>query len=256
MKVLILGVMSLVLASCNGGGGGSSSGGGVSTGGSTPVSPALSHNQLVEIFVSDLNMDPEFDVEVVKSTTEQTDFFVIFDPLTGTFDAIDLFGFDPDFDSAVDFYFDFATDNFFGLDAFDEGSTTVYIDPSSGLRFEKTTASAKDLAKIVALKEAVQIGKTAEFLSSEFGLSLNRGKEIASLQAHWKKASKKGMTDSEINAFSTELLGFSLSSGISAYNQASSGNASELEALVEQSANVNGITPEHATQLMTKVFGL
>ena len=95
--------------------------------------------------------------------------------------------------------------------------------------------------------------KSAKFLSSEFGLSLERGKELARLTAHWKKASKKGMTASEQDAFATEALGFSITQGIEAVQ---SNDASSLNTLVEQAAEANGITPEHATQLMTKVFGL
>ena len=121
------------------------------------------------------------------------------------------------------------------------------------MTFEKVSGSTKDIAKMVALKEAAEVAKSAEFLSSEFGLSLSRGKELASLKAHWKKASVKGMTKSEVDAFSTELLGFSLTSGIEAVTN---GDSQSLEALVNTSASINGITPEHATQLMTKVFGL
>ena len=64
------------------------------------------------------------------------------------------------------------------------------------------------------------------------------------------------MTTSEVDAFSTELLGFSLTSGIEAYKASVDGDKSQVETLVEQAAQVNGITPEHATKLMTKVFGL
>ena len=64
------------------------------------------------------------------------------------------------------------------------------------------------------------------------------------------------MTAAEVDNFSTELLGFSLTSGINAYSEAAAGDSGSLDALVEQSASVNGITPEHASQLMTKVFGL
>lgn len=260
MKKFLGSLLTLAtLVSCNGGSG-SGTTSGPTTGPTTPSIPT--HNELAASFVQQLNLDAEFDVELVKSTTEQLDFIVIYDPLTESYDAIDIFSYDPNLDNAVDFYFDYIADNYFDLEflpAFTENGVyfeDAYRDYDTGLIFEKTVASSKDLAKITAIKEALEIQKTAEFFSSEFGLSLNRGKEIAGLKAHWKKASKKGMTTSEVDNFSSELLGFSLTSGISAYSKAMNGDTSSLDSLVKQSAVVNGISPEHATRLMTKVFGL
>ena len=277
MKTLLVSLLTLTaLVSCNGGNGGGSPAG--------PSTPALNHNELAQKFVQQLNLDAEFTVDLVKKSTLQSDFIVIYDPLTDSYDAIDIQNYNPNLDNAVDYYFDNSAFNYFDLDVlpghyeteyeyeivdydefgdaiydyvpYDTYIPTRYKDVYTGITFEKVQASTKDIAKMVALKEAASITKSAEFLSSEFGLSLERGKEIASLKAHWKKSSKKGMTAQEVDAFSTELLGFSLSSGIDAYTEAGTGDSSSLEQLVEQSAAVNGITPEHASELMTKVFNL
>lgn len=277
MKSLLMSLLTLTaLVSCNGGNGGGSPAG--------ATTPALTHNELAQKFVQQLNLDAEFSVDLVKKSTLQSDFIVIYDPLTDSYDAIDIEHYNPNLDNAVDYYFNNSNHNFFDLDvlpghyeteyeyeivdydeygdaiydyvAYETYIPTRYRDRASGITFEKVQASTKDVAKMVALKEAASISKSAEFLSSEFGLSLDRGKEIATLTTHWKKASKKGMTASEIDAFSTELLGFSLSQGVDAYNSSVQGDATSLEQLVEQSALVNGITPEHAENLMTKVFGL
>lgn len=276
MKVLLLSSLMLFLAGCNGGNGGGSPAG--------SVVGELSHNELAARFVRELNLDAEFNVGLVKDSTLQRDFIVIYDPFTDSYDAIDLQTYNPNFDNAADFYFANSARNFFDLDVIpahyesryeygivgydydgfaifgyfyqDYHVPTRYRDRQTGITFEKTTASAKDLAKVVALKEAAEIQKSAEFLSSEFGLSLSRGKELAGLKTHWKKASKKGMTASEVDAFSTELLGFSLTSGIAAYNVSVNGDDSQVETLINQAAEVNSITPEHASKLMTKVFGL
>ena len=261
MNFLLMILTTAVFVACNGNGSGSPAG---------PVADDMSHNELAKHFVRELNLDAEFEVDLVKKSTKQYDFMVIYDPLTDSYDAINIGSFDPNYDNAVDFYFDNSNANYFNLDkmreyydayssicdCYEERYRTVYVDPYTGITFEKTSSSSKDLAKLVAIKEAAQVAKTAKFLSSEFGLSLNRGKEIASLTTHWKKASKKGMANSEIDAFSTELLGFSLTSGIDAYKANMDGDSSALENLVEQSASINGISPEHATKLMTKVFGL
>ena len=276
MKKLLLFSLLAILAACNGGNGGGSPGG--------PTTPELNHNELAVKFVQELNLDAEFSVTLAKKSTLQSDFIVIYDPLTDSYDAIDIQSYNPNFDNAADFYFANSARNYFDLDilpghyetdfrygviGYDYDGypiygyepyqiyiPTRYRDRATGITFEKVTASAKDLAKMVAIKEAAEIQKSAEFLSSEFGLSLNRGKELAGLKAHWKKASKKGMTTSEVDSFSTELLGFSLTSGIEAYNASVDGDESQVETLVNQAAEVNGITPEHASKLMTKVFGL
>lgn len=277
MKILLLSSLFLVFTACNGGG----NGGGSTAG---PTFEELNHNELAETFVSELNLDAEFSVSLTKRSTLESDFIVIYDPLTDSYDAIDIEAYNPNYDNAADYYFANSARNFFDLDVipshyetdyeygivdydydgypiYDYYLVEVYVptryrDRSTGITFEKTTATAKDLAKMVAIKEAAEIQKSAEFLSSEFGLSLNRGKELAGLKAHWKKASKKAMTASEVDNFSTELLGFSLTSGIAAYSSSVDGDQSQLENLVDQAATVNGITPEHASKLMTKVFGL
>lgn len=283
MKTLLMSLLTLsALVSCNGGGNGGGSP--ATTTGNGTVAPALSHNELAQVFVQELNLDVDFDVDLVKDSTLQTDFIVIYDPFLDSYDAIDIQTYNPAIDNAADFYFDNSALNYFDLgiipagyeidieyvivgyddigDAvygYEEVETYVptrYEHFETGVIFEKVQASSKDLAKMVALKEVAQIQKSATFLSSEFGLSLERGKELAKLQAHFKKVSKKGMTNAEVDLFSTELLGFSLSDGVSAYNASQSGDSSSLTNLLDQSAAVNGITPEHATKLMTKVFGL
>lgn len=276
MKILLLSSLLAVLAACNGGNGGGSPAG--------PTFDSLNHNELAQTFVQELNLDAEFSVTLSKKSTLQEDFIVIYDPLTDSYDAIDIQNYNPNYDNAADFYFANSAKNFFDLDVipahyetdyeygivaydydgypiYDYYLVEVYVptryrDRASGITFEKVSASAKDLAKMVAIKEAAEIQKSAEFLSSEFGLSLNRGKELAGLKAHWKKASKKGMTNSEVDAFSTELLGFSLTSGIEAVSASAEGDQTKVETLVNQAAELNGITPEHASKLMTKVFGL
>ena len=270
MKILLLS-LSLIFTACSGGGGNGNG------------APGFTHNQLAEKFVQELNLDADFSVTLVKKSTLQDNFLVIYDPYTDSYDALNIDNYDPALDNAADYYYNNSARGFFDLDVlpghyevdyrwvtnYDSNGNsyseyepyevwipTRYRDRAADITFEKVSATSKDLAKVVALKEAATIQKSAEFLSSEFGLSLDRSKERAGLQAHWKKASKKSMTNAEVDAFSTELLGFSLTSGIQAYNASANGNESQLENLIQQSAEVNSITPEHAQSLMSKVFGL
>jgi hypothetical protein len=280
-NLVAVAAVSTMVACTGGGGNGNGSSGG---GGGVGSTPALTHNQLAEKFVQQLNLDSEFEVELVKKSTLEENFVVIYDPYTDSYDALNIDSYNPNFNNASDYYYANSARGFFDLDIihghyeadfdytiigyddfgdavwgyeeYDVWVPTRYEDYATGMIFEKVAGSSKDLAKVVALKEIAQISKSAQFLSSEFGLSLERSVEVAGLQAHWKKASIKAMTSSEVDAFSTELLGFSLTSGIAAHQANSEGNSNSLDSLIEQSASANGITPEHATKLMTKVFGL
>ncbi len=269
-KILATGLLALTLIGCNGGNG---DGHGDYT-----------HNELAKKFVKELNLDEEFDVTLVKKSTLQENFIVIYDPYTDSYDALNIDNYNPEVDNAADYYFDNSGRAFYDLDVipghyeteydytvigydidgyaiwgyepYDVWVPTRYRDRYADITFEKVAATPKDLAKVAALKEVAQLEKSAEFLSSEFGLSLTRSKEVARLSAHWKKASLKGMTAAEQDSFSTELLGFSITAGKAAVKDSMNGNSAKIEDLVESAASKNGITPEHASKLMTKVFGL
>jgi len=253
------------------------------SGGNGSGAPGFNHVQLADKFVTELNLDQEFSVELVKSSTQKTDYIVIYDPFTDSFDAINIKNYDPSLDSATEyynlnsasFYFDldeipghwettevsgwytdWEGDEVYGTWEEDYYVDTQYRDRRLNVYFEKVSASSKDLAKISAIKEAAQIEKSAQFLSSSFGLSLQRSKEISRLTSHWKKASKKAMTDAEIDSFSTELLGFSMTKGLKVAKESTEGNSAGLNQLIKTAADKNNISPEHATRLMTKLFGL
>jgi hypothetical protein len=282
-KLLLSGLIALSFVACNGGGGGGGGTGG-SGGGGTIIIDDYTHEEIASLFVSSLNLDADFDVTLVKDNTLEVNYVVIYDPYTDSYDAVNLGGYDPDYDNASDYYYNNSAASFFDLDVvpghyeydysyeiigydidgyaiwddveYETWVPTRYADPSSSFIFEKTAATPKDLAKVSALKEVAQLEKSAKFLSKEFGLSLGRSQEVARLATHWKKASVKGMTSAEQDSFSTELLGFSISAGKKAAKDAMEGNATGLEALVKSAASQNNITPEHATKLMTKMFGM
>lgn len=233
------------------------------------------HNQLAERFVRELNLDPDFNVTLVKRSTLQRDYIVIYDPYTNTYDAIDIRSYDPRYDNAALYYFDSAYRHFYGLyqipahyerywEIDEWGNSyieqvyipTRYHDPYSSVVFEKTEGRPKDLAKVVAIAQVAEIEKTAKYLSSHLGLSLNRAKEVARLKAKWKKASLKSMTNQELDHFAIELLGFSISNAKKAIQKSLTGNSSPLEELIDVAAQTNSITPEHVSKLMAMIFGL
>lgn len=258
-KLLLFLLVTFIGVGCNGGNGGGA--------------PGYSHNELAEKFVKELNLDPDFDVDLVKSSTLESDFIVVYDPYTGTYDAIDIYSYDPRNGSASDYYYNYSANHYFNLSKI-KGHYDYYWEYDSegelyyarewiptryhgyGLVFEKTQGTPKDLAKMAALKEQHEINKTAQFLASSegLGLSLTRAKEVARLKANWKKASVKAMTEKELNQFSSELLGFSISEAKRAMESTTQGSSEGLDQLVKKAAKANSITPEHASKLLTKLL--
>jgi hypothetical protein len=274
-NLLLTGVIALTLIACKSGGNGNGYDG--------PGGVDYTHNELAEMFINNLNLDADFNVTLTKKSTLEQNFVVIYDPYTDSYDAINIDNYSPSSDAA-EYYFANSGRAFFDLDVIpghyeldyeytivgydydgyavwgydyvDVWVPTRYRDRSSGILFEKTASTPKDLAKVAAIKEIATLDKKAKFLSSEFGLSLSRGQEVARLSAHWKKASLKGMTAAEQDNFSTELLGFSITAGKKAAKSAMEGESSDLNKLVNDAAKLNKITPEHASKLMTKMFGM
>lgn len=268
MKGLVMCAVALVMIACSDGGGGNGTG-----------APGYTHNELAAKFVLDLNMQEGFEVSLAKDSTLKKNFVVIYDKTNDSYDAISIANYNPALDNAADFYANQESTIHYDLDvipgyteAYDyqeedsDGNLywvedtrwvdTAYRDRHANISFEKISATPKDLAKMSALIQEVKIQKTAQAMTADLGLSMGRAVEVAKLHMHWNKASIKSMTNNEVDSFSTELLGFSMTKGMAAVKSAFAGNESELNALINLSANTNGITPEHAKKLMTKVFGL
>ncbi len=267
MKKRLVGILTalvfMTLVSCNGGS--SRTGDVIPTEGFENASLQV----LAEQFAKEINgSDLKFKYTLVKSDTLRED-YAVFECSgkcsgLGRYRAINLKNYVPG--TIYDEYRSDGTSarshlrstnskhlNFFDLDYVGDG---VYQDYSTGALFEKTQGSSKDLAKLAAIKEDYKVAAQAKNLSSRFGLSKQRGIEIAKLNSHWKKASKKSMTRAEIDGYSTELLGFSMSKGIEAFNEAIEGNADKLDNLLDKASDKNGITPEHAEKIMVKMFNL
>lgn len=97
-------------------------------------------------FVEQLNTDPDFSVTLVVSCSDQAGFVVIYDPLTDSYDAINIDNYDPasTVQTAADYYYANSARSFFDLDVSEETyydyETNEYIvvgyrDASSGLVF-------------------------------------------------------------------------------------------------------------------------
>lgn len=257
-KKMLISATCFALIACGGGGG---NGGGA---------PGFTHNQLAENFVQNLNASGQMHVTLVKDSTLQRDFIVVYNPSTDEYVAINIDLYQPNGDALAFYqanqaghYYDldvipgyYETHTRTSYDAWCECYTTEeyetwvpqrYRDRRADITFEKITASPKDLEKMAALKEAVQMGQVSEKLQAQFGLSAERSNEVARLTNAWSKAGGKDLTAKEHDAFSKEVLGFTITEGQSAFQ---SGNESSINSLIEKAAVTNGTSPENVREII------
>lgn len=236
--VLALGVAA-VLTACGGGGGSTSTGG-----------TYYSHAQLADEFVKRAYGDASIDAKLIKTNTEQYNYIVVYDYDLDTYDAYWLGGY-----NVGENIYDYITRNnskmYYDLDYL---GANRYQDYWTGVTFEETKASSKDLEKVAALKQEVRIQKSAEKLKADFGLSASRARQVARLAIQVADAPKRSMTDRDYDNFSKDLLGSSITSFKSAMKKSAEGDKREMNALIGKAAKVNGVGPEHANQLLNSMF--
>jgi hypothetical protein len=259
--ILSLLAATFLLSACGGGGSGSGNGTGDPAAG-------LNHNQLAERFVTALNATGSYSVQAVKNSTNQANFIVVKDLRTNEFTAININGYTSGSDVEA---FLSGTTTYRGLQYIpaipggscgsdswicDSGTPEEYFDRGSGLYFEKVQGSNKDLEAAGALAEEAVVEMRAEEVANRFGLSMKRGKEVVRLAMAWQNAGGKDLTEADQDAFSTDILGFSITEAKSATASFLAGDTKALEELVETAAVTNETTPENINQLITEYFGI
>lgn len=268
MKKIILAAFAATALTACGGGGGNGNGSP-----STPTSPALTHNQLAEHFVNQLNATGLYDVDLAKSSTLRSNFIVIYDHDLDSYDAINIDNYAPGMDvldyvdnNAGRFYYDLdVLPGHYEWEPYDRYDSwcecwvtdtrevwipTRYRDRWSGFVFEKIKSSSKDLETFAALAEEATIANRAESVATKFGLSVDRSREVVRLAMAWQKQGGKNLTDKDQDAFSKELLGFSITEAKAAAKSAAEGNVKAMDQLIEEAAITNSTSPEHVRQII------
>jgi hypothetical protein len=237
--VLSLGLATLVSA-CGGGGGGT-----VSTGGSY-----YTHDQLATEFVSRAYGDAGINATLVKADTLQYNYIVIYDKDYKSYDAYYIGDYKVG-QNVSDYIYAHNSQNYYDLDSI---GANQFKDYYTGITFEETSASSKDLQKIAAVKQEISIQKSAKNLKAEFGLSDERSREVARLAVQLAGANKKSMTDKDYDAFSKELIGTSIGKFQSAMKAAKEGNTASMNSIIDTAAKVNGVGPEHMNKILNGLF--
>jgi hypothetical protein len=239
----------------------------------------LNHRELAKIFVDELNASGEHEVTTAKDSTDKYNYIVIKDVKTGEFTAINIDKFEPGTDAA-DYLASSAARNYFNLTEIPahqeyvevyvqdadcdcqksyfelQQIPTRYKDNSSGFLFEKSKQKNKDLEKFAALAEEAHLQMASSDIVTRFGLSVERAKEVVRLGTAWRKQGGKDLTAKDQDAFSQELLGFSMTEAMKATENFHKGDKASLETLIEKAAKTNSTTPENMRQILESYTGI
>lgn len=201
-------------------------------------------------FVNNLTNDPQaldyFFLE--KTYTIRGGGWILVEDDFGEVRAVDIYSFVRDtYAYDLDYFTDYSKPvDYLGGDVWEDYDGNLY---------EEGITSKKDLEKMAADLEKLKIEAMGESFAERFGLSEQRGQQVANLVSNWKKVSKtRGLTNADADAFSKKLLGFNLSSGIKAMEDFQAGNGKALDSLIAVAAKTNGVTPEQMNTIVSEML--
>lgn len=217
----------MILASCGGGGGGSNTSGTV----------YYTHEELAQIFVSRLYQDLGYDIELVKANTLQYDYIVVYDYDLGQYDAyyIGNYNVGENLNNYLNAY-----ENRFYYDLIDNFDNTYdgWDDVYGWITFEKNQRpGTKNLAKLNAFKEQIDIDKASQKLVGQYGLSMATAKDIARATYALGKEVMKGrgsITTAESKSVYQAVLGVDPTMGAQAMQAYKAGDKAQLDGMLEQ----------------------
>ncbi len=123
------------------------------------------------------------------------------------------------------------------------------------LMMNSTSGMTMDSKTQNAILEKYLINSMKEQLQTHYGLKEDRSLKIARLANQMIKVSgERQLSAKETNLFAQEVIGSDLVKMKEAYEKSMKGQSEELNQLIEKAAEVNGITPEHTSKIMSKLF--
>ncbi len=235
------------------------------TGGTVVVIPEVNR---VDTFVNLLNEHyVEHDFYIVKEPhqTMTEGFLVVYDANAG-YIAYDLAAFVPgesweSYKTRAEYQEvfihklesdQFANTFYFG-DAYTNGETPMFM---GEFVFDETSETSKDLETAKSIRESFKLSSIASAVSAEFGLSQERGEEIAKLAMSWKKLSKtRSLSSADADMFSKELLGVDVTTATAAITKHLNGvDKKDFKEIIEKAAERNDTTPENMSAIVQAIF--
>lgn len=129
-----------------------------------------------------------------------------------------------------------------------------FQDPTSGILFQASKPSSKDLEKQVAFFESLAIQKSAKAMQN-YGFSEDRSLEVAKLASQLEKAPKGSMTDKDYDNFAKQITGSTITEIKTAMQKQVDGDSKSLKNIIDTAAETNGVGSEQMKQMLGKVVG-
>ncbi|QDK46342.1 hypothetical protein DOM22_14790 [Bdellovibrio sp. ZAP7] len=236
MSLGLVTATTVAISACGGGGGG---GGSVSTG-----NVYYTHDELAREFVKRAYTDAGVNLTLVKSTTNSAGYIVV--DYHGNTQAV----FIDDWAVGQDISSYIYSQKWYDVNYIGNG----YYQDAAGYVYEETATSSKDLAKVTAMKQAMDINESAKGIQAQFGLSAERSTTLARLAVQLKNNPKSSMTDADYDAYTKEIIGSSYGQLKAAMVKQSQGDYSDVNALVEKAAQANGVGPEQVSQILMSLI--
>ncbi len=233
LQVTSAALMALALTACGG------SGGSVSTGG-----VAFTHDQLAQEFVKRAYTDAGVSMSLVKSTTNSAGYIVVNDSYGTEAVYIDNWSVGTNIGKYMD------AQTWYGVVSIGGG----FYKDAAGYVYEETPASSKDLAKLAAVKQSMDINSSAKNIQAQFGLSADRSQVLARLAVQLKNNPKASMTNADYDSYSKEIMGSSITDLKAALVKQAQGDSNDVNALINKAAETNGVGPEQVTQILSMVI--
>jgi hypothetical protein len=237
LKALLALMIATSLVACGGGGGGNTSTGGV----------YFTHAQLASEFVRRVNIDLGWDVELVKTNTLQYDYIVVYDWDYNTYDAYWLGNYNPgeSLSSYVNWY-----NHKFYYDLVPETGNTYY-DVYTGVRFEKTGLTSKNLSTAKAIRENVIIGDAALRVQAKYGLSEEKALDVARFAYKIQTSPEGTFKLSDYDNFAKELTGSTITDFQKDFKE---GNLVSLTERIQKAAETTGMGIEQTNNIIKDIF--
>ncbi|MBF0298219.1 MAG: hypothetical protein HQK51_05840 [Oligoflexia bacterium] len=183
---------------------------------------------------------------------DATNYCVIYNQSTGKYIAYNLINYHTGM--SMEDYFNSAASSDV-IDNLVPSSAGTYYSWEYKMYFEEASGAEKDLEKMGAFLQEQKIAQIGEKLSAEFGLSEERGIQIAKLSSQWGELKKRRtVTNADVHAFSKQLTGVDLNTATEAYRKSLSGDSQELNNLFEKAASVNNTTPERINKIFMRLL--
>ncbi len=229
LSSLLLSIVALGLTACSSGSG----------------SGGLTHGQLASEFVSSLNYDLDYDVELVKTHTLQYNYVVVYDYDLDSYDAYNISNYYAG--DNIGYYLDNYEYSFYY--DLDYTGGNIYEDYITGVQFSKSKMTTADSVKAQELVDGLKVKKATNQLTVQFGLAPQRAKEIAGLALQLNNADKSKMTTYQYDQYSKAILGSSYSEVQAALADKLSGNDKALDKVFSKAAKTNGVSKQSVEKL-------